>query len=248
MNSINLVKYINDRFGYGSYTAPLWFVGMEEGGGDQTEFERGVQAWVERGMPEVDDVRGYHEACGVSKWFEDPPAFQKTWNGLISIALSAHDEEATDHNIRRYQADVFAQSSGREAVLELFPLPAKSLNDWIYEDYAVTPELSFLANRRAYRKAVGSSREEGLRSRIRAHQPRAVVYYGLTYWARYERLAGVSFKSTHIEKAYAAFDGRTLHVLTLHPADFHSKPASYFEMVGELIRPTMLDGGRASRP
>ena len=238
LNPADIEDYIWNRFGYGSYASKLWFIGMEEGGGTLQEFEDGVKAWCARGKPEIDDVRAYHEACGVGKWFTTPPAFQTTWDGLIRVALAACVDEPKPLDVQKYQIEQFARSNGDEAVLELFPLPAKSLHEWIYADYSEYPKLGFLADKRRYRKHVGTARQAALRARLDEHQPLVVVYYGLSYRGRYEKIAGAPFEQTDIAWVFATKTAKTLHVLTLHPAAYRSSQ-QYFASVGRFIRPML---------
>lgn len=232
--------YLWKRFGYGSYSSKLWFVGIEEGGGTSEEFEEGVKVWCARGKPEIDNIRAYHEQCGAVKWFVDPPAFQRTWDGLIRIALAAVGIEPSNRDIQQYQLNEFARTGSNEAVLELFPLPSKSVKDWIYEGYSKDPRLSFLADKRRYRRHVILQRQDGLRSRIASYRPRVVIYYGLSFRPFYETIAGANFETTLLDKVFALRTSTMLHVLTLHPADFRSSHR-YFSDVGRFIR-SALDG------
>jgi hypothetical protein len=230
-----LEAYIWTRFGYGRYDADLWFIGIEEGGGGLTEFETGVNVWNNRGRPEIDDVRSYHEQSGMSGFFSDPPVFQKTWDGLIRVSMSSQGLNCSRRSVQEYQMERFAQSKGFEAALELYPLPAKSVKAWVYAEYASQPGLKFLDRKSTYRRSVGDKRGESLRERLMRFNPKVVVFYGVTYRKQFEMIAGGSFEQTLIDNVFILQSAATLSVLVLHPADFRSSQ-NYFSRIGDLIR------------
>lgn len=60
-----LRAFMPNFFGYGSWTANLWFIGMEEGGPALTN-ER-LNAWD--GTSELADLRDFHKLLGGTDWF-----------------------------------------------------------------------------------------------------------------------------------------------------------------------------------
>ena len=78
-----LEKFFDSFFGYGSYEADTWFVGMEEGGGSTLEeIASRLATWEARGGQELEDVRTYHEALQLDRFFKDPVLLQRTWAQL----------------------------------------------------------------------------------------------------------------------------------------------------------------------
>lgn len=64
-----LDDFIQKFRGYGSYEAPWWFIGMEEGGGnDEVELASRLSAWDKRGRLELEDIAEYHREFGVTKF------------------------------------------------------------------------------------------------------------------------------------------------------------------------------------
>lgn len=60
-------------YGYGTYKASYWFVGMGEGGGGLVaQINARLEAWRLRGHREVEDLRSFHEAFGMVKFFQSP--------------------------------------------------------------------------------------------------------------------------------------------------------------------------------
>src|SRR5713226_7016665 len=91
-----LTAFINHFYGYGNYDAKYWFVGMEEGGGnDFTEIVKRINAWDSRGRKELEDVAEYHKAIGITRLFDERPRLQTTWNKMIRILLSAEGQRVS---------------------------------------------------------------------------------------------------------------------------------------------------------
>jgi len=61
-----LADFMLRFYGYGSFSAPIWFVGMEEGGGaDLAELTDRLTAWDQGGRSELEDVAQYHKKIRV---------------------------------------------------------------------------------------------------------------------------------------------------------------------------------------
>ncbi len=53
----SLEEFMMHFAGYGNLAAPIWFIGMEEGGGaDVAELQRRVDAWRTRGSRTLEDL------------------------------------------------------------------------------------------------------------------------------------------------------------------------------------------------
>ena len=91
-----LTDFADSFYGYGTYKAPFWFVGMGEGGGGLVaQINARLEAWRLRGRREVEDLRSFHEAFGMVKFFQSPAVLQPTWNKLIRVVLSATGRPVT---------------------------------------------------------------------------------------------------------------------------------------------------------
>jgi len=51
-------------FGYGKWSAPFWFVGMEQGGMDDNDHIGWEKAWQDLGGTELIDCREHHRKMG----------------------------------------------------------------------------------------------------------------------------------------------------------------------------------------
>lgn len=148
-----LADFADKFYGYGTYNAPYWFIGMEEGGGSFEEVKRRLDAWRLRGQHAVEDLRSFTEAFGkgfdVVKFFHDPAVLQPTWNKLIRVVLSATDPSTTIKSVRKYQQEQLGITGGETCLLELLPLPSPSTKVWFYAEHS---RLKQLATREQYKQ------------------------------------------------------------------------------------------------
>ncbi len=254
LNDELVEEFVHGLFGYGNLDARLWFVGMEEGGGD---LFNGVAAhlemWAKLGKGTTLDIResGQHpDRREHAKWFIEHPNIQKTWSPLIRLLLAYRGEEPTMEAVRTYQRDELARADGNECLLELLPLPSPSTNDWHYPGWS---SLSWLRSRQAYRNYLLPRRVQRLRSLVNEHQPEAVIFYSKSYIdfccavagceADDFREVGLPRKEGETLTSYICDIGPTTFAVTYHPTYF---PATnlYFESVGRFL--TTADNGEHS--
>jgi hypothetical protein len=198
--------------GYGRLAAPVWFIGLEEGGGS----EEGLLARVH--FDQVMDCAEAHCRLDIRHFHDGPsPRLQRTWAAMCSVMLELTGDVNEDRDtIRRYQAEQLGSADGATLLAELLPLPKKSVRDWPYPN--LLPRLCL----GKYYEEVWPHRRSLLRGLLAAHQPRLVVCYGKSGWDKFKELfPGVSRfkvllrseKGTLVE--YATQDGRTV-LLTHH--------------------------------
>lgn len=224
-----LRAFIRTFFGYGSWSAPLWFVGMEEGGGrDLVEIAQRLDLWS---GGELEDLRRFSNALEGKRWFDDQPPIQSTWAGLAAVALCAEGRSAGRESIRRYQRDELATVAGRTALIELLPLPSPSTSHWIYEACG----LSELSTRAIYRHQFADLRAEEIQKRIDLHGPRVVMFYGLAYRKYWESIAGSTFTSDQTTFVEFCRRGSSLLVLAPHPVARGVRRSDFCE-IGRFIR------------
>lgn len=167
--------YMHGFYGYGHYAAPYWFIGMEEGSsGKPDEIPKRIHEWHNRGRAELEDLVDYSQVIGMGSLVGSPTKIQPTWAGLIKILLSAEGQDLDKESVRRFQREKLGRKDGTNALLELLPLPSRSLAHWLYAHHSRLPEL---ANRKEYTRIYGPRRAEAIRQRIQQHKPKAVVFY-----------------------------------------------------------------------
>ncbi len=226
-----LDAFVRNFYGYGNYSGQLWFIGMEEGGGNSfTEVAKRLNAWADRGRCELEDLAEYHAAIGITYLFNDRPKLQPTWNKLIRILLSSHGQTPATEQVREYQRASLGRLDGDTCLLELLPLPSPSTGHWLYARHSRLP---YLANRKTYRQVCLAPRISHLQRRIIEYKPRAVVFYGFSYREHWRAIAGVDL----VQEWDGVCTGRnrsTLFVMTRHPVA-KGVTNDYFHQVGRLI-------------
>lgn len=228
-----VTSFMSGFYGYGSYSADYWFVGMEEGGADSAEeIVDHLEHWDRRGRNELEDLRDFQVTKGNVDYFTATPKLQSTWAGLVRIVLGTERAEASASEVKVYQANSLGRQQGNTCLLELLPLPSPTTGHWLYADLS---SLSFLADRATYREHVVEQRVEHIRGLITSHRPRAVIFYGVTYVRWWQQIAGVEFhKGSVDEKAvYTAEGADTSFVIMMHPASYVRN--RYFQEIGELL-------------
>lgn len=224
-------SFMHTFYGYGSWSARLWFVGMEEGGGDNIDqLSNRLAIW---NGEELEDLQKFHEPLGGTNWFGAHPPVQRTWGKLIRIALCADARPSDLESVRVYQREELGRRDGASALIELFPLPSPSTKQWTYRE-AGMPQI---ATRETYREFLGEERTVTIQRRIDHFGPRAVVFYGLSYRPYWEKIAGTPFLPVQGARFRVAWRNSTVLILAPHPVARGVRDAE-FRTIGEHIRQT----------
>jgi hypothetical protein len=225
-----LEAFINSFYGYGNYQAPYWFIGMEEAGGvTEQQIARQLEIWNTWGRGELLDVVEYARAMGITNWYGDKPALQRTWRNLIRVFLTAKGQIADNEVMRQYQKTVWGTKNGETCLLELLPLPSPSIGHWIYGQISTLP---YLATREDYRQYVADSRVSHLQDRVVRYQPKAVVFYGVGYCSYWKKIAKVEPWAYSSKGVYYAASNPTLFIITEHPTRSTNE---HFNNIGKFI-------------
>lgn len=230
----NLLEcFIRQFFGYGSYTALTWFVGMEEGGGyAEAEIARRLEVWNQRSKHELEDLEQFHNALGITRYFEANAALQTTWAKLIRTQLAEAITPVTLSAIREFQRSTWGRWYGGTCLLELMPLPSRNLSSWPYNQLS---RLVYLQSRDVYFNTVVDQRIETIQQRIRQYRPDSVVFYGMQYREWWERIAGEPLVSLPNAGMLWGENEDTNFLVLKHPAMVGSTNA-YFDQAGEMLR------------
>lgn len=189
-------------FGFGDWAAPYWFIGLEPGvaPGGVPDNSQIAQVWTrELDKQELVDCFEYHQAIRVDTWHREHPKLQPTWRPLILLLMATLGCDFDKEAIRRYQRMQWGQIHNAETcVIELSGIPAKSL--------AVKTD----------RKKYLEQRIEFIRGRIRFHNPKLVLMYGLTARTKWKDVAGrPQEQDMEVDKIYKI--DSTLFVMTPSP-------------------------------
>lgn len=148
-----LNDFMRDFAGYGHRSAPLWFVGMEEGGGrDIAELQRRVATWDARGRRPLENLAEFHHAIGEARYFSVPFPLQPTWAALGRILQSWRGALADIPSLQRVQATSLGSEDDLASLVELLPLPSPTVHSWPYA--ALAEEHPCLVDRKRYQSAL----------------------------------------------------------------------------------------------
>lgn len=203
-----VAEYAERRFGYGSFDAPVWSVGMEEdGGGSLDEVRLRLETWARLGSQPLDDLRDYHLALGFSevrRYFVEPVKLQRTWTCLIRVLAGLWQQPLTNDLVRRYQAHRLGRHDGTACLLELLPLPSPGTAVWHYGAWSQLPELE---SRQAYAAHFAPRRARALHELLAQHRPALVCFYSLTHRARWQEIANADLEEVALPAGRRGYIG-----------------------------------------
>jgi len=148
-----LEHFMQDFFGYGDLTAPLWFIGMGEGGGNTIEsLQMRLAAWREGGGKTLEDMAHYHRRIGSGELFDAAkPRFQSKWAKLCRTYLEVRQRPCDTESTRMFQRNVLGREASGTCLMELMPLPSPGLSTWSYD---VWSDIDYLRSRNLYMSEV----------------------------------------------------------------------------------------------
>jgi hypothetical protein len=160
------------------------------------------------------------------------------WKNLIAFLHGYCSEQLPD--LLTYQQHTLASTiSGKEALLQLYPLPSPHNHAWYYS-WLDLPQLAFLKSRALYQAQVYDNRIRCLLSNMSTHKPELVLMYGMNNINTLKKsvqdfFEGASFKMIKGTKQQtpqhhrAEFGGITLLITTQIPALRHNRIETGFD-------------------
>lgn len=232
LNDELLEDFMRRFYGYGTFHAPIWFVGMEEGGGTNLEeISQRLAAWDTLGRNTLADVVAFHGLCEIERFWNKPVMLQPTWASLIRVLLGSKGLSPTTEDVKSFQRQTLGRSSSGTCLLELMPLPSPNTATWNYSSFSSLPNLQ---SRKNYLDYYSPLRIQRLRALAAEYQPSAIVFYGLGYLPHWERVAGTALRLSELDDVYIGHQGSSTFVAMKHPAA-RSVTNSYFQSIGQLI-------------
>jgi len=203
-------------YGYGRWEAPYWFIGPEQGQGNET-LECRVEAWTALGAKDLCDCREFSERICDDRWHRPNPKPQNTWMPLICLLMGFLGRSTNKESLIAYQRDRWGMlDNGETCVIELLGLPAKSLK---------TPR---------DRKTFRAERIDVIRDKIRVHRPKLVVMYGKSHKNSWDQIA---LPRAFSEDNVIVCDEGTILFYARHPTN--GGPARHWwEDRGKMLRET----------
>lgn len=203
INEKALQHWIDHFYGYGAWSARIWFIAYEESGGeipeevaekldyfysvheastdatlcDMRELYRHVPSTSSGASPSAGEGAGSFRTLYEYR-FGDKARQNTVWKNLISFAHGFMNEDLPD--VLAYQQKVFASpASHREALIRLFPLPRSNHHAWYYSWLDLPRQFHFLKSRALYQEHLYQRRIDRILHNISAYKPEAVLMYGM---------------------------------------------------------------------
>jgi hypothetical protein len=206
-------KRIKSFWGYGNLNSPYWLIGMEEGYNAETEdLYKRFKASENKQICDVADLK---IDPGSYSLFENGAPLNRTYKRLIQMMLYAETKKHPDKEaLRDFQINQLGRSDSNNAILELMPLPSKSIDpkDWLYAETGIDG----LSSRKDYLETYKDERIEALRSLIEQYKPKYVICYSLSYQKDWQKLTDKPFIEVNPRRLYLAKDGGTTIAITPH--------------------------------
>lgn len=244
LDSNKLKTYIANYYGFGNWNSKIWFIGMEEGGGNSLEeVQRRLESWHSNPNNLIDN-KAHHQRIGLAQFFEKGTP-QKTWWKLIRFKLSLEEKLSGNHSkdiemIRDIQKNSWGRLTSDNALLDLFPLPSPGEGDWLYGTLKWT-DIDYLQSRFSYKEKLKEKRTQFIKDKIKTHRPKVVVFYSKDYTRYWNEIAECDFNSdkanTFVEKknsmTYLSKDN-TCYVLVPQPS--YAWANSFWDNAGIAVR------------
>jgi len=124
-------RYLAENcYGYGNWDAPYWFIGPEQGvGQNETDFAKRVTTFHKQSRDGLCDLCAFHRAIDQGEYCRDEnPVLQRTWKVPILLLMAFKGEtNPSDTTLRKeYQRDHLGRTDGETLLAELSGLPSRS--------------------------------------------------------------------------------------------------------------------------
>jgi hypothetical protein len=186
-------KMAKEFFGFGRWSAPHWFIGLEQGGGDN---EGRAEAFKELQSDGLCDCKNFHLKIGESSWHGENAEIQKTWGRLMRLLASFHGVYSEEVGLLDYQKNHWGMQGGDTCVIELLGLSAAGLQ--IEMDR---------------KKKYQAERIEAIRRKLAENTPKTVVMYGFTGEKQFQEIA----RGAGLARGEMVEHEKTLFIYVDHP-------------------------------
>jgi hypothetical protein len=184
--------------GYGNESAPVVFVGMEEGLADPGQLDSDLLYRSSYNNTIMDAEVAHRGLAQGPALFTDSPRAQRTWWVMADVMLHYEGRVPAEKAARsaartQYRAKHLGRQGGDTLLVELLPYPQTAIDDWLYAKY------KRFATRSEYEARMLGYRLKLLQDVLASHPRRAIVCYGKSYWDKYKRLFPGATPWTRVE-------------------------------------------------
>jgi hypothetical protein len=260
-----LQHWIDHFYGYGSWNSKFWFISYEEGGGDLPEevaekLNYFFSTHHTVSTPTLCNIRDLYKQVAFQidgpradlftnlhdYRFDKHAVLHGIWKNLIAFVHGYQNTPVPD--LLTYQINSFAEPSGNEAMIKLYPLPSPHNHAWYYS-WLDLPQCRFLKSRKLYEEHVYQRRIQDILTLIKAHRPGVVLMYGMNNINTLKKSIQDFFKETKFKMVKATkqqipqhhradIEGTTLLITTQIPTLRHNRVETGFdwEEFGKLVK------------
>jgi hypothetical protein len=222
---------LQNFWGYGNLKGKIWFVGMEEGIGADEPFP--LERFISTKDKVVTDIRD-NTSPDHQRWFKLNAPTQNTYRPLIYILMYLRLRRMPKiQDVRMYQFCEFGLANNTHALLELMPLPSRSVKaeDWLYSEVP----LEGLKTRKEYLKKYKPARTEALKALIEKHQPKLVLFYSRSYLNDWQHIIPEPLNEIIPGKLHMVKCQNTTYAVTAHPTSRGMKTSDWEEIASKIF-------------
>jgi hypothetical protein len=211
-------------YGYGDWDAPYWFIGPEQGGGNNLKRSKVWDQFVRTGRAKdgLCDCKEFHKEIEEKRWhFKEPLELQRSWKRLMWLLMAYTDRPSGDESLYNYQCNCWGMRNGETCVIELSGLSFRSFRE---SANFLSSELDGDAAARF--RGFKQKRVNHIIDKIKEVDPKPelVVLYGYTQERFWKQIAEAG-----LDRDTAKRIGKTIFVFGPHPAAYgtnidNSKP------------------------
>jgi len=161
------VNHLLEFIGYGRLKAPVWFISLENAGGDVENVSARLN------FQPVEDFRSAYKVFKKEAEHVGQRVIELTWHNICYIMLGLEGKDQDLESIRTYQSESLGRKNGSTMLCELMPIPNPMTNVWGYG--RLIPQFM---TRSDYYQRVKPFRIEKIRNLIRENQPKVVICHG----------------------------------------------------------------------
>lgn len=191
--------YANAFCTYGALSNPVWFLGLEEGGGnDLASVGRKLSRWSEARLETAGTVGVIHSSGLTGPECEEGnrddeflrvgsgkrARLQPTWANQLRVLIGMRGDAPNNDTVRHLQTREHGRIGGATCLMELFPLPCRDDGTWIYGDVpypSEREEANVFRSKRAYREHHLPERLTTIAALVEEYRPKALVFTSWEY-------------------------------------------------------------------
>jgi hypothetical protein len=270
-NREELCHYAKTFFGFGSWKAGYWLIGLEERGCTESpdELNSRYLAWEELKKTELVDLRKFFNKCEIPR---TPDWRNRTWRALHCVCESAGLQigELNEHNELWGGAKNLKRNNQQLALIEAmsFPAPSTKPEKWPYSKW----NSDYMKSREKCADKFLDCRLGTLAKMFVKHKPKVVITYGRCYTQQHDircwiakickfqtsswksesvKGKGKSSHSSHLflKEVHWSKNGKSLLVCIAQPASFRGAniPCKLGEKIKGFLAQAGQGGNRVAR-